>query len=189
MPAFAPQKKTRADILLTARGLITESFSHISATVAALTPTSGRVYWSAIGLRAGDVVTNIHVNATGVYTLGGGTISMVKVGLLDTSGTVLKASADVQAAYTSTGVKTHALASTYTAPADGAYLCAILYVAGGTPPTTAPTFGRAANDLSQGSAVGSGVNLFGDTSATSATDFTGPYTIRSQAPALWFAVS
>lgn len=110
--------------------------------------TGGSVYYTAIGLAEGDVVTNIIVP---VSTQGSG-VTLSKAGLYDSALTLLASSADQGTAWQSTGKKVCALASPYTVTSTGLYYLAVIATAS----TTLPTLIRGTNNATGNAVIGSG---------------------------------
>lgn len=173
-------KKDRTQIRQTALGYIAETYpvTNISANVA-LSAQALRA--TAIGLRAGDIVTNIIVS---VNVAAGGTAGVIFVGLLDSTYNKLLISADVNASFTTTGNKVLALTAPYTVTADGLFYCVInMTTAFGT---TQPSIGSSGQTGISG-AIGANPkpNWVQTSQATIPTTATPADT--SAAP--WFAVS
>lgn len=162
--------KTRERTSLIAQGLTAETFSreHINTSTVLV---DGVAYFVAIGLHAGDVVTNITVAISGA----GSGVTLSKVGLYDKSGNRLGLSADQGTAWQSTGLKTIALTSAYTVPADDGYYVAIISKAS----VTVPSVGRSTTMAAASGAIGSGMGAFGvetgqtDLDATCTISFVG----------------
>lgn len=105
-------------------GYYAETFPRLSAASASAS-VSQTIYFSAIGLLQGDVVTSIltAVNAAN------NTATLTKLGLFTSAGVLLAATADASVAFNSTGVKSTALTAAYTVTADGLYYLGFLNVA------------------------------------------------------------
>lgn len=120
--SFYQPIRDRNQLRATACGYISETapLVGVSSTVAL---SAQGVRATSLGLRAGDVVTNIIVC---VQTAAAGTAGVVTVGFYSAASALLASSADVQASFTSTGQKTLAVSTPYTVPADGLFYAAIL---------------------------------------------------------------
>ena len=160
---------SRDDLSRLGQNIRGESFDRGNST-SSLLLISDTAYFSAVGLKAGDVVTNV---VFGLETAGtqGGTGAFF-VGLYNSTGTRLAISADATAsAVGSTGPVTVALAAAYTVPADGLYyLMAYSNFA-----TTQPSLLRGSAGGSAASAISGGARKYarqvtaGGTPPTSAT--------------------
>jgi hypothetical protein len=140
-------KNPRRQILDTAQGVITQNFDRVVANnYQAL--VDGTAYFLSVGLRAGDTVTNISVVVGGA----GSAVTLSKVGLYSKAGARLGISADQGTAWQSTGLKTIALTSPYTVPADDGYYIAVVSKA----TTTVPSLLRVQSGLLM-TAVGTGM--------------------------------
>jgi hypothetical protein len=122
----------RAQILTNAQGLIAEPFGRAAAASQTIM-TNQQQEFTLVGLREGDVVSNISV----VMTVNGSSVTLMKMGLYDTSGVKLAGSADVSASAGAGASKiiTGAMTTPYTVPADGGYYASVLAVASVTLPT------------------------------------------------------
>lgn len=179
MPSYSNSTPvSRTQILVTGIGLIAESFPSgaIDATWALVT---GKTYFMAVGLCAGDVISNVHLVVNGA---GSGT-TLAKVGLYDKTGTRLAASADLGTAWHSVGRKTHALATPYTVPADDLYYVAVLHVW----TTTAATMPRGAAGGGTETAIGSNPRTYA--TEASQTDLDATATLADGERTLWVGVS
>lgn len=111
-----------------AADIITQNYPATSGSAAGLM-VSQTIYFGLLGLRKGDVITNILVNN---FTVGTTTTSFW-VALYDTSGTRLAMSNDLTTALdATTGPRELALSSPYTILQDGGYFAAALTI-NGTP--------------------------------------------------------
>jgi hypothetical protein len=108
------------------QGLIGETFDRglVGGTA---TPSSGDMRGGAMVLRAGQTVTNL-ICSVGT---GGTGMTHAQLALYDTSGNLLRNTADVAANFNSSGLKTTALTATYTATAD-AIVYAVVFLTTGT---------------------------------------------------------
>lgn len=114
----------RDQIKVLGRGYKGESFP-LDAAASATSFTSGDCRASAVGLLAGDRVTNVLFNANTAIS----TITTLKVGLFDSAGNLLASSANQT---TNIGAGTNqsvALSTPYVAPADGLYYLGLVVVA------------------------------------------------------------
>lgn len=169
----------RTALLASGRGYITEAPVNNGATSGATALTSGTIYFTAIGLLAGDVVSNIST----LMTVNGSTLTLTKVGLYDASGTRLASSADASTSFASGAAKivTIALSSAYTVPSDGLYYAAVVCVG-----TTPPTLSRGQASLSDNALSGSRL-MFGR--QTSQTDLIASATIGTGGPCFWVGIT
>lgn len=172
----------RSQLALTAQGMIAETFQPHPG-LANRSATDGTIFFVLLGLRAGDVIANVHLVVGAAGTGAGSTLA--KVGLYNTSGTRLAVSADLGNAWESTGMKTHALSAAYTVTADGGYYVAAIAKNSTTVPSFRGGSSGAINDLA---AVGSGSIAAGTQAGQ--TDLPASATIgAANAVAMWFGVS
>ncbi len=174
----------RDQIFRTQKGLIAESYP-FSANASTNIPTtgaaSGTLVASMVGLRTGDVVTNIVVFCDTVGT----NVTFAKLGLLNSSGTFLAATASVSATFNSGGsaFKVVPLTAPYTITADGGYYACFLQ------------FGTIGATIARGNALGgAGVAIGSNPRAyallTSQTDIAaGTYALADSGVAIWMGVS
>lgn len=110
---------------MSAQGYFAENYQR-QGTAAATTPTSGTVYYMALGLAAGDVVTNINLlcNVAGTGFSGVG----VKVGIYTKASGLVASSGDVSALFASAGGKICPLTAPYTVPTTDGYFIALLNI-------------------------------------------------------------
>jgi hypothetical protein len=167
----------RIQLCITAQGIISETFSR-NANGAGSILIDGYAYFVAIGLKAGDVVTNISV----VVNTVGATVTLSKVGLYSTAGTRLAVSADQGAAWESTGMKTIAMGTPYTVLTDGAYYVAVVCKA-----TTLPYLIRGATQTYSYLKVGTGIYPYGI--QTGQTDLPASATIGGGGLGIWAGIS
>ncbi len=164
-----------------ARGLITEAYP-ISAIAGATTSSPSIANASAVGFRAGDIVTNIHC----LLTSEGASQAIVKTILWDASGTLLAVSANQSTAFTTTSVAgtitTIPLSSPYTILTDGGYYIGIVSVGDATP----ITLGRASTQTGVGKAAAGAMRAH--MRATGQSD-AGSVTLLDSSTAYWFAAS
>jgi hypothetical protein len=177
------QRRTRQDFLSSAEGFITQEPGNLgvvqSASIPVTTAGNGIAYFTMIGLRAGEVVTNLIT----YMTVNGAGLTLTKLALFDTTGVRLAVSADVSATFTSGAAKLGVvpLITPYAVPADGAYYAAWLSVG-----TTGPTLARG-NGTFDAIATAGKARRFGK--QASQTDMPSPATIIAGGPAFWFGVS
>lgn len=152
MSAF-PAPRALDEINLAGEGLLSQNFDRILCSAGTIMVTQ-RVYFLLVPLRAGQVVTNAHV----IVSTAGSTCTNTQVGLYDTSGTRLAASADLGNSWESTGLKTNAFSAAYTVASTGVYYVALQSVSA----VTMPTLYRSPNaGIATAEAVGSGAAIFG----------------------------
>lgn len=126
----APIRKTRAETLTTQRGFISENWP-LNVAASATLCTSQVLYANLVGVRAGDSISKVVVNAT----VAAASLTLAKVGLYSTSGTQLAASATNHTNFNgATGFIETSLSSAYTVPADAVIYACVLMV--GTTPST-----------------------------------------------------
>lgn len=148
-----------------------------------LSLVSGTAYYTLIPLKAGLLITNIHVI---IATAAGASVTASKVGLYDSTLNRVAISADLGTSWQSLGLKTHALTSPYVVPEQGAYYVAAFC----TFTTTAPaTYRHPGPTGAQGSAaIGSGLKPWG--SQTGQTDLPSVAVLSGTAnPPMWYGVS
>lgn len=142
----------RNQALLTGLGYTGETSDRDTIT-SALAFTSQDCRAAAVGLLAGDKVTNVLVDVTAAIQ----TITTFKVGLYDANGNLLASSAN-NTTNLATGINAFALTVPATGqvvpfvvPADGLYYLAVVIVA-----TTMGSLGAGSSVVGKGGAVGSG---------------------------------
>ena len=172
------REANRADARLLALLLLGETLPVDAATGTGIT-TGGTIEFGLVGLRAGDVITNVISSVT----TAGVTLTIVRLGLYNTSGNRLAQTADVKADFASTGVKVEPLTATYTIPSTDGYYLAII-----TTGTTQPIFERGLSSSTMYNAIGSGVRRYAIQAAQ--TDLTNPATLANTTTGgIWLAVS
>lgn len=186
MPTFraAPVRIPRTQLALTGRGLIAQVGDNSSNTQ---TWTSQKVFGSAVGLQAGDVVSNI---VACVSTSAAGTsATLVRFGLATSGGTMLAISGNVNAASAwPLGYVPVPLSASYTVPADGLYYA--VAVKDGTWGTTDAVLTRTPTGTSPSGAIGSGAKLFFEwTGQTDLPAVGGALTMSAATGWLWLGVS
>lgn len=128
MTAYLAQRSVRAEVGLLGGGLLTQNFGLENLTAVGASLTSGTCYGGRIGLRAGDIVRNVHIAVT---QAGVGTApTLFKFGVVSPSGVVLALTADQAASsqLTNLGVATFPLTSSLAITADGSYIPTALKV-------------------------------------------------------------
>lgn len=133
-------RRDRDLIVRLARGFFAETIDVIWIAGAGAT-TSGVASYTAIGLLAGEVITNL----TAFIQTAGAALTLSKLGIYSKTGVLLASTADQGTNWQSTGAKTAALTAPLIVPATDAYYIAELAVG-----TTGPSFVR-----------GCGGNIFG----------------------------
>lgn len=125
---------SRTDLLRSAQGVISETVPHwhCQAGIAPGLFLSGTLYLHQIYLLKGDVLANALVQTAGT---GGASVTFAKIGLYDTAGNLLAATADQGAgAWISNGMHSQAFLSPYTVPTSGIYFIGQLVLHSGTYP-------------------------------------------------------
>jgi hypothetical protein len=171
---------TRQQIVTTGQNLVTQNYGreNIAGTTVLV---DGNAYFMLVGLRAGDVVTNVSV----AVVTAGSSVTLSKVGLYSTAGTRLALSADQGTNWQTAGLYTCAMATPYTVLTDGEYYAALVSKAS----VTLPALGRANSGVVAGASISSSPLLFG--LQTGQTDLPASATIvgTSAATAFWVGVS
>jgi hypothetical protein len=126
-------------------GYVGETFAR-DGIAAGVAFTSGDCRATAVGLLAGDKVTNVLFNVVTAIQ----TITTLKVGLFDSTGGLLASSANVTANQAS-GISSVALSTAYTTAADGVYYLGLIVVA-----TTMGSVGAQASVAGSQAAIASG---------------------------------
>lgn len=150
-----------------------------------LAPASQSLRATALGLNAGDVITNVLLM---IGTAASGLApTLQKVGILNSAGVVQAASADLSgsAQFTALGIAVCPLSSPLTIATTGLYFAA--YVRNGNYGTTNPTFLANASPGFNFAALAGKPLPLGLTAAV--TDMVGPFTIAAANQGLWFGVS
>lgn len=117
----------RDGLRLQGENVLVEPFPALASTVGS-SLTSGTIYALAVGLRAGDVLTNLFTN---VVVAGSGTApTLIRQGVADSNRVIRALTADTHAdaQWLSTGITSFPLSAAYTAPADGLYYLCIIQV-------------------------------------------------------------
>lgn len=117
-------------LLAHAQGFKWEAPCTRSNCQSATTMTSGAQYYTLMPVYAGEVMSGLVVD---VIT-GGSSLSLLKVGLVGTDGTLLASSATAHASFTTSGAKAVSFSSSYTPTADGAAYAVLVCVHTGTGP-------------------------------------------------------
>lgn len=136
----------RAQAKMNGLGYTGETFER-DAISTALAFTSGDCRATAVGLLAGDTVTNILFECSAAIQA----VTTCKVGLFDKSGTLLASSAN-DTGNKATGIIAEALSTPYVVPVDGVYYLALIIQA-----TTMGSVGAGASVTGKEGAIGSGV--------------------------------
>ena len=147
------------DILRTDAGFLAWNYP-LAAAVNNGALTSQRIAVAAIGLRAGQVVTNVCVQ---VQTAAVGTApTNAFAGLATKAGVMVAQTADIKAnaGWSAIGIAPFPLSATYTVPTSGLYYVAVLV--NGSWGTTQPSLGRAVNLAVAASKISGGTQLWGD---------------------------
>jgi hypothetical protein len=186
--SFVPVPLARGQATLASRGLIAENFA-IAAATAGLAPTSLTIYGGLLDLFAGEVVTNIVV-CTSTVGVGAAIPTLIKLGLLDTSGNLLGSTANVvtDTGWTTLGSKGYALTTPFSVTTSGTYIP--VFLQNGTW-STPLQLARSNNTSGTGTKMAGKLAPF-ITASTTATDLTGgPFTLADggSGHAYWFAVN
>src|SRR5438128_12507659 len=111
MPVVQPPLKDRAQIALTARGLISEVYPFMSAgsgQIPTAGTSTGAIVAGLLGLRAGDLITNLVC----FVSVAGTSLTFAKLALYDKTGVFLKATGESSSTFnTGTGFRVIALTS------------------------------------------------------------------------------
>lgn len=186
MPTIKPgfPVTPRTQINATARGLLSESsFSgnFAGGSIPTCNSASGQIVAALCGFQAGDVITNLilQINTIGV------SVGFAKMGLWDSAGTPLAATASVSATMNgTTGFKVIPLTTPYTIPSTGGYYIGYLQFGAGA---TGAALGRVGNATVVASAIGSFPRNGG--AMTNQTDVTGTLTLTDGSVLYWFGAS
>lgn len=177
----------RQQTLLTANGLIAESYPRLAAgTAQAMANGSpGDIRCALIGLNAGDVITNLHcvcqTTAASVTTL---KMGLYAGGALGGAISRLAVSGNVTTAFDATGLATFPLSSPYTVTATGGFFVALISVA-----TTGGSVARGGVAGTGGAAgAGSGYALGGNV-AGGGTDLGTSITLTATTNPIWVGAS
>ncbi len=170
--------RDRYQIANTGLGLISQNFDR-QLVVGGNLISTGAAQFGSLGVRAGDIVTNICV----ISTVVGAGQTLVKVGLFSKTGVQLGISADVKADLASgIGVKQEPLIAAYTVPTDDVYIAGILGVGG-----TQPTLGRCSASTAGSFAVGSFALPYAQQG--SLADMPAPAVFAATGISFWFGVT
>lgn len=169
----------RPQLALTAQGLIAETCERGNASGSQIL-TVQRIQGRILGLRAGDLVTNLHC-ITSVTGAGAG---YARMALFSTASAQLAVSGDANAAFIgAAGLLTIPLATPYTVLADGGfYVCVLTDLA-----TTQPSLRAGPVFTASGVAIGSGSMPVVLQSSQASFPATATFTTSTLAP--WFGVS
>lgn len=171
-------KAERADLLAAGQGLLGENYDRQNARVG-IAVTSGTIYVAGVGLRAGDVVTNVVVD---IPATAGSGITANKVGVYDKTGARVAISADLGTSWQSIGVKVNALSSAYTVSLSDMYYLAFIVVFS---TTAAQPIG--ANQSGLGAGAGAGARNYALQAGQS--DLISNLTLANSANAYWMGWS
>lgn len=169
----------RRRLLLAAQGIKGETLPRAEAQ-GAFAPAAGDQRASLVGLLAGEVITNLyaHVTAAGVG------VTLAKLGIWDSTGTLLASTADIDTEFTSgTGVKGGALSTPLVVPSDGGYYIGLVSVGG-----TSATILRASSGITGYSAQAAPGGVPPSVANTGKTDI-GTLTVTASGTAPWFGWS
>lgn len=160
-----------------AQGFLWEVPAPQASLGASIAMTSGVQYYTLFPLVPGETITGLLLR---VATAGGASITLLKLGIVATDGTLLASTADVKAAFNATtGMIGGAFSSPYTPTAAGAaWACAV------STGTTLPTIARGNNSFAA-AATGSGVVGAGIRSGLS--DIAAQAPASGAAPHIYFA--
>jgi hypothetical protein len=170
--------KNRIQVLTTGQGIITQNFDRQGAS-SGIGLVSGTVFFQAVGLLAGDLVSNLSIVVTGA----GATTTLTKLGLYDSTGARLQTTANLTTAWESAGTKTHPLSAAYTVATDALYYVAVLFVG-----TTVPTLHAGSNTGNAASVIGTGTLAYATLAAQSDLPATAALS-NSGAKGFWVGVS
>lgn len=130
MPLKNPPMPAQSDVRLAGLGIIAETFPQVVIAGSTIM-IDGTVYWMAIPLQAGQVVTGAVI----AISTGGAGVSLSKLGLYDSAINRLALTADQGAAWNSSGLKQAAFTAPYTVPVTGIYYFAMVAKTATTMPT------------------------------------------------------
>jgi hypothetical protein len=164
----------------TGETLFNQNYDRQLSRVGALAVTQ-TVYFMALGLRAGDVVTNLST----VITTGGTTVTIGRMGIYTKTGTRLGFTTNQTTAWESAGVKTQPMSPVLTIPSDDGYYVALVAVSA----VTMPTYLVANSTASQNAVVGSGMFPFGVLTGQSDLPSSATVVVGAAPLAIWVAVS
>lgn len=173
-PRSSPRVKALAE------GLLAMSMDRLAVPGFSVLVTQA-AYFVPVPLFAGDIISSIVVWVNGA----GSGLTLVKVGLYNSTGTLLASSADNKANFTSSGVfVATSLSSAYTITADGEYYLSILSVGTGPPGLARQT----GNNSFYSNAYSTGMLASG--AQTGQADLPSPATISANGTAgLWIAAA
>ena len=174
----ADSADARSQVLRSALGYYAETHPRTGLVNNSI-QVSGTIYAVAIGLLAGDVVTNIICSCN----TAGATLTLVKLGIYDAAGTLIGVTTDVKAAFASTGAIASQLSTPLTITRTDGYYAAMI-----TTGTTPPTLDRSATAAAAVGAAPGGMRL--SSTMASQTDLVANATFGAASPiAYWFGVS
>lgn len=159
---------TRAEALTRARGFLSENFNLGLGNATGGSATGGTLFVTAVGVKPGDVINNIHI---AVETAGTGSgCTLAQLALYDRLGTRLAETADSAGDRTKTetvGIKSFALTAPYTVGVSTDALYAAFVNTNGT--TVCSLIVSGTSDVTAGAAVTGKFQAFG-TGGTSQTE-------------------
>jgi len=166
-----------------AQGLIAETFPH-NIAVGPQALVSGTCYFSQIFIPGGKTLTNCHVS----NSITGVSITVARIGLYDTAGTLLASCANQSSAWEAVGFKSQALSAAYTVGTSGIYYAGVVTVAA-TGPGLVLGLAAAASRIGATDPLSGKPIYFGSTQSLS--DLPSPLTVAAgTAPGLpWIAFS
>lgn len=176
---------SQADTGMAARGLVAETFPLAacagSASIPTTSTTTGTLVLTLLPCRPGVVITNLICFVTTTGT----SLTFVKLGLFDSAGVFLKATAESSASFNTgaSAFKVTALTSTYTTTATPIYAGYLQFGSG----ATGATLVRALSLTGTSAAIGSGAGVSGGVATQ--TDISGDVTIAAASTAYYFAAS
>src|SRR5882672_9325394 len=163
-----------------ARGLLAETIPQ-DVQLGAGAPVSGTLYFQQIFLQAGQVLTTSHINTGFLGVL----VTFGKIGLYNTAGALLIATADQGAAWATLGRHSQNFTAPFTVPTTGIYYMGILCLATTTMPRWAAIMSPSVNNVGLGEALAGKPLYYG--SQTGLTDLPNPMTVAiGTAPAKWW---
>lgn len=182
-PVWRQLGVSRLELAIIGQGYKGESFDR-GTSGSTLLLVSDTAYFSAVGLKAGDVVTNVicDMETTGVK----GASGAAYVGLYSSTGAQLAVSADATTQFTgAAGNLVVPLSAAYTVPADGLYYLAVY----SNFATTQPTLFRGNGGGNPGVAVGSGARKFARQVASGSLASLTSATLANGSVHIWLAWS
>lgn len=185
--AIAISTTSRNEAAANGRGIITESFPIAACAGSTTIPTAGSangsIVCAAVALRAGETVTSLACYVTTVGT----SLTFVKLGLYDSAGNFLRATAESSASFNAgaNAYKVINLTSAYPVTTTGIYYIAYLQWGSGA---TGATLVRGNNITGVGAPIGAGARQAG-TVATQTDLAAGTITIAAADTLYWLAAA